>query len=1674
MMKRRIIAGAVTFVLVLFGVMALGQKDMEKSLKDNPLRTDRLIDQLSRLDRLYRNASRQVEEYDIQDESRDTLLWSKEKSGREALAMLEGLLSDRKALRQIPDMKDLAYQGRVRGWSFVVPEDENGYETLLQVGNQLGRWYPEVQSFLDEEVKRALKAGFSPDAYHLVQRNAEMKGGPSGVRKYLEEVLPLFGTVPERYLLQMNLLEIDYNSLLEDKGEAVSEGRAEAWIAKSDSLDVRLEALRKPFKDNGFDYAEALSGIELERMYMPFLDARMTDLEAGKAEVSLSGIAKGDWSVFLDGREVKILHVPTKKLITDREELEIQTVKRHSVVLKKKGDSEAWITVYLENGKADVDKYDSADGSYLFAYALTDGHPLSGVKATVHGTQRRESKVLGSVTTGADGKALIEPRPAEGEAYRVTVTHPDMIGERTFYVYGAHKARPEEAEKWTDELLFYPDRSIYRRGQTLKVGLVYRSVNHRGDARLLKQKEGTVTLLAMVNGDEVAVDKVRFATDDNGVAQIAFDLPRDEAYTDYSLRSDADDREPIRVEDYKLSYLSVRIDSIPTGYTESRVMRVYGRTTDLNGHGVPADVALSFDNHGMKRFSVKSDSEGRFFFETKPLEASWGTSVTVQATDALGHVATDGRYLMMHRVSLPLSPSAMARPFEKKNITLSTKNQPYQGLPLGDLSRSRIKASLVDEKGQVYPLGELPLKGEKTFARTDLPSGTYRLRLESTDYFGTAIREESGGVYLYGEKDERFSGDTVLFAHKADDRTLLLASSKPIFAQISYGGKGGALSLEVKKLEAGKMYRLPITAERPVRSVFAVREGKEYRSYLSGRGDDEEEASDTGAKIEILGLSDSLTFRPGDRFTREVQVTDSLGNPAPLGMPVLVSVYDVALDDAGGALSWPSAAVGDISSEVYNYAMDEMLFGGSVRGAAKMQSLELSEAAVVGADAAPKSGKSPVRRNFAENAYFSALLRTDMAGKVKLDFKIPDTRTTFRAKMYAFWPDLKQDAEGVQSLSVDKPLSIDLSMPRFLRVGDRLFGQARVQSTLGTSEEDASVRISSERGTVVEEKLGLTKNFTGTVPFEILVTDGDSLRLSASVSAGDERDAIERTIPVKPDRERYNVAVPITVFGANKTELSLPKVLNRTETPALVELFASPLHLLLSELAKAYDPDEKVTDLSLFALSSKFATLAELRRTLGQHPDLRATLEQSAKELQAYAEDEPSARLARQASPRDLARYYAFLSDDERIARKMADYERELLKYASPEGGFYFTKTYPSPSVWLTHLLLHNLRNGQDYFSPEMKEVAKEGLGFLRRSIGSKDRWYRDYVGLEMLLYAYDELRLSSLPDELRKEYDRQVEDLRKHYQAASPSTLLRYARYAKVFDQKHYPEIVRFVEDRVPFAESDLERLLLELFLAEDSSSLRPEVVRFLMQLKQGTMWDDPVYLDAVTLLVRANEPSAMDRDARLTVGKEVHSLTPLERATGHILFPLYNTPGDGRLSLSWTGIKTPVVLGGVRYEVEQPIREITPTGDKLKVYKEIYARRVRDGKSDLVRLTDEKHAKAGEEIVVRYLLETRQDLSLVTLLDRRAAGLEPGYDFRGYGTSDRLWWHYSRRDDTDYIFIDYLPKGKHVLELNAVANVGGTFSYGPASVQSYYAPEYAGNSAGGCFSTDPYTPDK
>lgn len=94
----------------------------------------------------------------------------------------------------------------------------------------------------------------------------------------------------------------------------------------------------------------------------------------------------------------------------------------------------------------------------------------------------------------------------------------------------------------------------------------------------------------------------------------------------------------------------------------------------------------------------------------------------------------------------------------------------------------------------------------------------------------------------------------------------------------------------------------------------------------------------------------------------------------------------------------------------------------------------------------------PLRFNFAESAFFSALLTTDEQGKVRVNFRLPDTQTAYHLELFSYGKQLEQQLLTSAELRVQKPLSIRLSLPRYLMQGDTLVGNnitAAVAKRLG-------------------------------------------------------------------------------------------------------------------------------------------------------------------------------------------------------------------------------------------------------------------------------------------------------------------------------------------------------------------------------------------------------------------------------------------------------------------------------------------------------------------------------------------------------------------------------------------------------------------------------------------------
>lgn len=104
----------------------------------------------------------------------------------------------------------------------------------------------------------------------------------------------------------------------------------------------------------------------------------------------------------------------------------------------------------------------------------------------------------------------------------------------------------------------------------------------------------------------------------------------------------------------------------------------------------------------------------------------------------------------------------------------------------------------------------------------------------------------------------------------------------------------------------------------------------------------------------------------------------------------------------------------------------------------------------------------------------------------------------------------------------------------------------------------------------------------------------------------------------------------------------------------------------------------------------------------------------------------------------------------------------------------------------------------------------------------------------------------------------------------------------------------------------------------------------------------------------------------------------------------------------------------------------------------------------------------RQGDELVVRLEIEVDRPMEYIHLKDMRASGLEPIQTLSGYRFQDGLGYYQSTSDLATHFFIDYLPRGKFILEYSLRVTHQGTYSNGISSIQSMYAPEFSSHSAG------------
>jgi hypothetical protein len=198
----------------------------------------------------------------------------------------------------------------------------------------------------------------------------------------------------------------------------------------------------------------------------------------------------------------------------------------------------------------------------------------------------------------------------------------------------------------------------------------------------------------------------------------------------------------------------------------------------------------------------------------------------------------------------------------------------------------------------------------------------------------------------------------------------------------------------------------------------------------------------------------------------------------------------------------------------------------------------------------------PPRKNLVETAFFLPTLSSGKDGIVTIEFRLPDTLTTWQFKGFAHDAALRSGVLLDTCVST-KSLMVEPLVPRFLREGDlvkipvkvsntstgRLAGTVRFALADARTDADQSGLIDGPR----EQSFDLASGESKPVVFTVKVADGtDVLKYlatgTADASGTKAADGEEAFVVVLPRRVPVTETIPLTIRGPGTRKVSLDRL----------------------------------------------------------------------------------------------------------------------------------------------------------------------------------------------------------------------------------------------------------------------------------------------------------------------------------------------------------------------------------------------------------------------------------------------------------------------------------------------------------------------------------------------------
>lgn len=752
----------------------------------------------------------------------------------------------------------------------------------------------------------------------------------------------------------------------------------------------------------------------------------------------------------------------------------------------------------------------------------------------------------------------------------------------------------------------------------------------------------------------------------------------------------------------------------------------------------------------------------------------------------------------------------------------------------------------------------------------------------------------------------------------------------------------------------------------------------------------------------------------------------------------------------------------------------------------------------------------PLRDNFAETAFFYPDLRTDSAGNVRIAFTMPDALTEWKLMGFAHTRAMDYGLITAKA-KTSKPFMIQPNMPRFVRVGDRTtitasLNNLSAEAVSGTARMQLADPVTGKVVYNGQQPFHVPEGENGAVSFTFEV-DGqlEMLVCKLTADAEDFSDGEQHYLPVLTNKQWVTETLPVQMNEAGALTVKTEDLFNgqsqtATDRRLTVELTATPDWYVLQALPVIGNP----INMDVLSWMSAYYANAVATLVLKKYPEaeriFKSWLEQGGTKetLLSNLEKNPDLKelllaetpwVAEAADETEQKRRIALLFDLNRMNSNFAQAEARLQALQHSDGSWGWYDGMSGSRIVTTQVveMLARLKALGFSLNASVENMYQRATAYLKATLQLEyERMKeREAKGERVVLPSAEAIRylyIGALDAPVAGKADKKVvtyltgklENRSAEYtiyEKALTATILhangkKQGAAELMQSVREYavytPEMGRYFDTPKALYSWNSYKIPTQVAVMEAMQRIVPEarqemdeMKHWLLKQKQVQAWSTPVATaDAVYAFF-------------FTGSKRVTATGSMAAIIGTTRLEASGSTLDGvRKSFAGNEVKVPEIRfekTGEGMSWGAVYAQFFEDMDKLRAKKGNGVSIVRTYYLQDRKVTSGTALKTGDKLTVRLLIKADRDMDFIQVRDGRAACMQPVEQLSGYRIGNGLSYYQVSRDASTDFFIDKLRKGEYVIEYDVYIDRTGIYQAGAATVQSAYAPEFGGHSAGG-----------